>query len=158
VSTNAERFPWHPGDLVLERPEYPGPMVIEAKAYIARSTIIYAKTMPKTPHWYLVRGRPRNDPGHEVLFELMRDHYWSRWWGGKWWRSIDLDGWSWWLIEDGTVINTKPRVRAGWGGDPKPPKGWLPDEFRRNLNASDRAAFLAVLNEPEGRLFEPGAT
>lgn len=97
----------------------PREVVEQARDYIANVTWIFAKTMPDNPHWYVVRQRSWSRSkelgrGHEALFELIRWCYWLRWWQGRGYRSIELDGWSYWIIQDGTVINRKPVKDAGW--------------------------------------------
>ena len=52
--------------------------------------------------------------GHEALWELIRWFYYLRWWRGRGYRSIDLDGFRYWIMNDGTVINRKPVEDAGW--------------------------------------------
>jgi len=57
-------------------------------------------------------GTPRSErgPRHrpESLWLLIVDHSHDRWWRFKTWRSIELDGFLYWIIEDGTVINRRP--------------------------------------------------
>ncbi len=36
---------------------------------------------------------------------------------GRPWRTIGLDGFACWIIEDGTVINRKPSDAARWDAD-----------------------------------------
>jgi len=79
----------------------------------------FATTMADNPHWYVVRQRAwatseELGQGHEALWELVRWFYYLRWWHGRGYRSIDLDGFSYWIINDGTVINRKPVDQAGW--------------------------------------------
>lgn len=101
-----------PGCTFTHGGECPPPaLVAQARDYVARTEFTFAKTMPQNPHWYVVR---RGDPGHEALFVLIRDHHYLRRWHGRAYRSIDLDGFSYWIMEDGTVINRKPVERAGW--------------------------------------------
>jgi hypothetical protein len=81
---------------------------------------LFAKTMAENPHWYCVRqpaharGRGR---GHEALFTLIRDHHYIRRWHRRAFRTIQMDGFAYWIIEDGTVINRKPAEAAGWDDD-----------------------------------------
>jgi len=105
------------------RPDAPPSLVEAARDYIARTTWTFAKTMPTNPHWYCVRQKARAaglGAGHEQLFTLIRDYHYSRRWHGRRYRSIDLDGYSYWIIEDGTVINRKPADDAGWDDEPQP--------------------------------------
>lgn len=95
----------------------PADLVQEARAYIAAAEWSFAKTMPDNPHWYAVRGRSRGQglgAGHEALYRLCRDYHWDRWWHGRTYRTVDLDGFAYWIMEDGTVINRKPADDAGW--------------------------------------------
>lgn len=48
-------------------------------------------------------GRP-----HERLYLLIRDYHYVRRWRGHECRSIDLDGYLSWIMQNGTVINRKP--------------------------------------------------
>ena len=98
----------------------PSPLLVErAREYIAETEWTFAKTMPDNPHWYVVRQRAwargrYYGLGHEALFDLIRLHHYIRRWHGRGYRSIDLDGFSYWIMEDGTVINRKPADSAGW--------------------------------------------
>jgi hypothetical protein len=97
----------------------PPALVRRARAYIAASEWIFAKTMPDNPHWYVVRKRSwakskELGEGHEALYELIRWFYRLRWWHLRGYRSLELDGWVYWLIQDGTIINRKPVDKAGW--------------------------------------------
>ncbi len=51
---------------------------------------------------------------HERLYLLIRDYHYLRRWQGWEYRSIDLDGFSYWIMQNGTVINRKPADGAGW--------------------------------------------
>jgi len=59
-------------------------------------------------------GRRSGDgSGPRGLFALIHSHHYVRRWHGRGYRSIDLDGWLYWIIAHGTVINRKPSVEAG---------------------------------------------
>jgi hypothetical protein len=97
----------------------PADLVARARAYIATGEWCFARTMPDNPHWYVIRqhawARGREvGQGHEALFVLIREHHYVRLWHRHPFRSIDLDGFSYWIMEDGTVINRKPVESAGW--------------------------------------------
>lgn len=102
------------------REGHPPPWLVRrARDYIAAAEWTFAKTMPDNPHWYVIRQRAWGTSrelgeGHEALFELIRWFYYLRWWRQRGFRSIDLDGFSYWVMEDGTVINRKPADAAGW--------------------------------------------
>jgi len=114
--------------------ETPTALVDLAKHFIYMSKWTYAITMPRNPHWYVVRPRlPHVSAGHEALFELIRDYHEMRRWFGQTYRAVSLDGWDYWIIEDGTIINRKPTMYAGWTGTPRPPTDWCPDEWRRDI-------------------------
>ena len=92
-------------------PDAPEWMVEAAREYIAATTWTFAKTMADTPHWYAVRHRAQAaglGPGHERLYLLIKDYHYKRRWRGRTYRSIDLDGFVYWIIVDGTVINRTP--------------------------------------------------
>lgn len=112
----------------------PTALVEKARAYIAATEadsamsrdprdvggFLFAKTMADNPHWYAVRQQAqarRRGSGHEALFALIRDHHYLRRWHGRAFRTIGLDGFQFWIIEDGTVINRKPAEAAGWDDD-----------------------------------------
>ncbi|MEN5075868.1 recombinase family protein [Isoptericola cucumis] len=107
----AEQVPGAPADLVRR-----------AQDYIAIGDWTFAKTMPENPHWYTVRQRAwavdeATGQGHEALFELIREHPTKRRFQGKSYRSITLDGFVYWIIRDGMIINRKPADQAGWDAD-----------------------------------------
>ncbi len=77
----------------------------------------FAKTMPHIPHEYTVRQRSKAaglGPGHEALWVMCRDFHIDRWWGGRTWRTIDLDGWAIWAVDDGMILNRRAVDDAGW--------------------------------------------
>ena len=99
----------------------PAALVSAARSYIASAEWSFAKTMPDNPHWYAVRQRAqaaRIGEGHEALYRLCRDFHVDRWWHGRTYRTVDLDGFAYWIMEDGTVINRKPFEEAGWTDSP----------------------------------------
>lgn len=94
----------------------PAALVAKARGYVVAATWIYAATMPDNPHEYAVRQRAQSaglGDGHEALNRLIRDYHEDRWWGGRTWRTIELDAWSLWIYDDGTVINRKP-IDGAW--------------------------------------------
>jgi hypothetical protein len=70
----------------------------ELRAFVARSTWTYAKTMPKTPHEYTLR---RNAPD-EALFERVvrhiRRHGYRKVYGRATYTYLDIDGWQYWTM------------------------------------------------------------
>ena len=97
----------------------PPALVARARAYAHHADWTFAKTMPDNPHWYVVRQKAwahsqEAGAGHEALFQLLRWYYVLRWWHERGYRSLDLDSFTYWIMEDGTVINRKPTEAAGW--------------------------------------------
>lgn len=81
----------------------------------------FAVTMADNPHWYALRSMAWEHgmgEGYDALYVLCRYHYYLRWWWGRGYRSIDLDGYSYWLIISDYLINRKPADRAGWEAPP----------------------------------------
>jgi hypothetical protein len=113
-----------PDDLTSLFGSAPPPLLVQhAREYVAAATWTFASTMADNPHWYVVRQRAWATSrdlglGHEALFDLIRQHYYPRRWHGRSYRSIDLDGFSYWIIQDGTVVNRKPVEQAGWDEPP----------------------------------------
>lgn len=114
----------------------PAHLTDAARAFIDRAVWTFAVTYGD--HWYVVRNKPRRDYGHEALYELIRDYHVKRRWGGSTWRSVDIGGWSYWIVDGGTVINRKPGHLAGWDDQPAPPADWLPAEYRRDMGGTER--------------------
>jgi hypothetical protein len=78
---------------------------------------LFAITMADNPHWYALRHQAwekGEGPGYEALYELVRWFYYLRWWHGRGYRSITLDGYSYWIMNDGFLVNRKPADSAGW--------------------------------------------
>jgi hypothetical protein len=99
------------------QPEAPDWMVESAKDYIAKAQWSFAVTMADNPHWYCVRQRSQKAGlglGHERLYLLIKHYHYTRRWHGHSYRSVDLDGYSYWIMQIGTVINRKPLEDAGW--------------------------------------------
>jgi len=92
-------------------------MVASAREYIAQTTWTFAKTMADNPHWYTVRQRAQKaglGVLHERLYLLIKHYHYIRRWHGWQYRTIDLDGYSYWIMQNGTVVNRKPIEDAGW--------------------------------------------
>jgi hypothetical protein len=99
------------------QPTAPDWMVESAREYISRSKWTFASTMADNPHWYVVRSRAQAagmGPLHERLYLLIKHHHYLRRWQGRSYRAVDLDGFSYWIMVNGTVINRKPVKDAGW--------------------------------------------
>jgi hypothetical protein len=108
--------------------------VIEAKGFVNDATWTFAKTMASNPHWYVVQPRVK-DPRLRALMELLDNHNRIRRWFGRAYRVVTLQGFDYWDIYP--VVNRKPTAFAGWDGDPKPPKGWLPAEYHRDIRGDE---------------------
>ena len=82
-----------------------------------RALWTFAKTMPHIPHEYTVRQRSKAaglGSGHEALWVLIRDYHIDRWWGGRTWRTVDLDGWAIWAVDDGMILTRRAVEDSGW--------------------------------------------
>uniref|UniRef100_UPI003989D921 hypothetical protein n=1 Tax=Paeniglutamicibacter sp. TaxID=1934391 RepID=UPI003989D921 len=80
----------------------------------------FARTMAYIPHWYVMRKQAHPDgrgAGHESLYFLIRDHGYDRAWYRRTFRSIDLGGWSFWMLTNGDFFNCAP---LGVEQDPRP--------------------------------------
>ena len=104
-------------------PDAPAHMVERSREYIAEARWTFAKTMARVPHWYVIRRRARaagQIVGHEVLYGLIREHGYDRDWYGRIFKSVDLDGWSYWQMDvnsTGEFLNCAP---VGIEQDPAP--------------------------------------
>lgn len=71
----------------------------------------FAKTMPKWPHEYIVRGNSWSDVDFEDFVAHIRANGEMRRWGPYHHTYLDLDGWSYWTM-GAPVVQTKIINRA----------------------------------------------
>ncbi len=87
---------------------------------------LFAVTMADNPHWYAMRhqawakGRATGQ-GFDALYDLVRRFHYLRRWHRHPYRSVDLDGYSYWIVDktDGNGVNRKPSDGAGWDAEPQ---------------------------------------
>jgi hypothetical protein len=91
--------------------------------------------MAGNPHWYVVVAKAHDHRVDALLALLWRYSVPRRWFGGIYY-PVRLDGWDYWLMEPG-IVNRKPSAFAGWDGDPRPPKGWLPEHLQRDMRGDE---------------------
>lgn len=107
----------------LYQPEAPEDLVAEARAFVADAPW---KTSRDESHsytmWVRLRGpHPELVTGYNRLVSLIEHYgYWRRWFRREY-RSVDLDGWSLWLMGNAPgemshgIVNRKPAATSGFG-------------------------------------------
>lgn len=83
-------------------------MTVTMRQWIAAQSWTFARSMPKVPHWYVLRSR--SDPGE---FDRARAYVEGHGRLGRWHRKapnhyLDLDGFRYWVLEgrnDEVVLN-----------------------------------------------------
>jgi len=79
------------------------------REFIAAHTWTFAKSMPKIPHFYVVRDKCRSDEEFVRVVTYMRKHGEARPFFRKTYTYFDIDGWSYWTMGnplwDTTIIN-----------------------------------------------------
>ena len=58
----------------------------------------FAKTMPKTPHWYTLRKTWGNDILFDEIVLLIRKHGYQHRYGKTWYVKIDIDDMQYWTM------------------------------------------------------------
>ena len=86
------------------------PMTVEeVRAFIAAHEWRFAKTMPRTPHWYVTRERARDVGEFQRVVAAIRALGEARRWHGHIFTYLDLDGYCYWTmgapIEATIIIN-----------------------------------------------------
>lgn len=81
----------------------------EAVDWIAMQSWTFAKTMPRWPHWYVVRGRCVQDSRFEDFVRLIRREGKARAWGNRTFIYLRIGDWEYWTmgapVADTTIIN-----------------------------------------------------
>jgi hypothetical protein len=102
------------------------PLLVErATIYTEDARWRFARTMPFIPHWYAIRKQAHPaglGAGHEALYFLCRDWGYPREWHRRIFPSVDLGGWSFWMLPlnergNGDFLNCAP---LGVEQDPAP--------------------------------------
>jgi hypothetical protein len=70
----------------------------QLRAFIARSTWTYAKTMPKTPHEYTLREAAPDESLFERVVMHIRRHGYRQVYGRATYTYLDIDGWHYWTM------------------------------------------------------------
>jgi len=97
----------------------------EARAYIARVTWQFARTMPKSPHYYTVRWkRPELARDFLALAQLIQSAGELKTWKGSVRAYLEVDGWEYWTmgarVPETYIINRAHADGAG-AAQPLPP-------------------------------------
>jgi hypothetical protein len=78
------------------------------REFISNNDWRFAKTMPESPHWYVVRNECLDLEFTEFAMHI-RLHGIERLWGNRSYIYLDIDGYSYWTmgnpIEETTIIN-----------------------------------------------------
>jgi hypothetical protein len=87
----------------LERPRVRDPQLEsltlpELRAFLAKSTWTYAKTMPKTPHEYTLRKNAPDEALFKRVVMHIRLHGYRRVYGRAIYAYLDIDGWQYWTM------------------------------------------------------------
>jgi SAM-dependent methyltransferase len=59
---------------------------------------IFAKTMPKSPHWYTLRREWRNNPLFDEIVQLIRDYGYQHKYGRTWYTKFDINDMQYWSM------------------------------------------------------------
>jgi hypothetical protein len=97
----------------MQQQDQPSPFGLdEARAFIARATWVFARTVPEWPHWYAVRrdcariGLAADFAAFQASIETAG---YDRWWGWRTWRTLDVDDFIYWLDGKDNLINRARR-------------------------------------------------
>ena len=86
----------------------------DARAFIARTPWRFAKSVPQTPHEYVVRS---DDPDHRRFTNLIKREGWDQRWRYQTWRYLTIDGFDYWVSGRGQLMINRRQagvVREGW--------------------------------------------
>jgi hypothetical protein len=80
-----------------------------AREFIEGHEWTFAKSMPKIPHWYVVKEQCRSGFEFEAFVALIRKEGYAKRWFRREFIYLDIDGWSYWTmgapIHETTIIN-----------------------------------------------------
>ncbi|KXW55482.1 hypothetical protein [Ferrovum sp. PN-J185] len=83
-------------------------MIEDIKYFISQCNWTFAKTMPESPHWYIVRNKENNDDFVKFVM-FIRENGQTRTWNNRKFIYLDIDNYSYWTmgnpISDTTIIN-----------------------------------------------------
>lgn len=86
----------------------------ETREFINAHDWKFAKTMPKWPHWYVVRERCRNDDEFLAMVRLIRTWGYDDMFGKMKLRYIDFEGYKYWTMgctENVTCIINRAQIK-----------------------------------------------
>ena len=84
----------------------------DLRAFVANARWIFARTMPKSPHWYTLR-RENPEGSFEAFVLFIRENGYDEEFGGRWYTKFDLDGWSYWTMGaplDETILINRAKL------------------------------------------------
>jgi len=91
--------------------------VEEAREFIAAHEWTFAKSMPKIPHWYVVRNECRSGEEFEAFVTLIREQGYEKRWFKRTFIYLDIDEWQYWTmgapISETTIINRAKNTVIG---------------------------------------------
>lgn len=86
----------------------------DVRAFVANARWIFARTMPKNPHWYTLRKESPQD-AFEAFVVFIRENGYREEFGGRWYIKFDVDGWSYWTMGaplNETILINRRELRA----------------------------------------------
>jgi hypothetical protein len=90
----------------------------EIREFISLNTWAFAKTMPKTPHWYALRRKASDEKQFEnFVMEIRRRGYAKRF-GGREYKYLDVDGFTYWTMGsplDQTILINRAQIKEDSG-------------------------------------------
>ena len=100
----------------------------------------FAKTMPQIPHYYTLRKDATEDANFVKLVTFIRSHGYDQKWGRRWFRYLDLDGWTYWTMGaqvDATILVNRARLDR-----PEEPIRQNPKPFTETMNWPEKYCLL----------------
>jgi len=97
--------------LIPSPPEAPGKIIpistLDSMDEFPALKFRFAKTMPETPHFYVVRSA-QNNAEYERLFNLIAEQgVWEEWKDGRQYRYLYREGWKYWSMSPEDITQSK---------------------------------------------------
>ena len=60
----------------------------------------FAKSMPNTPHWYIVRTEINNEHDYKAIYDFIKENGYKKKFFSKTYTYCDIDEYSYWYMTD----------------------------------------------------------
>lgn len=133
------------------------PTLDDVARALIRHRWIFAKTMPKTPHWYTLRKEWTAPPEFEAVVQFIRDKGYQTRYGGRFYTCFNLNGYKYWSMGaplPETILINRAVITEAAAYDPIAP---LYDSYHASPEAlAENAAVISALGPLVGSVLDIG--